>query len=169
MSVTSKPITRHTHDWPMLIAKGGVWLAVASFGGVFWAINGGFSVLGLGVVASSFNESGRLFWAALSAITFPVPVSVPGLPTAQPLIPWLGVIAASLLQIITVYMILKGRRIPPWLMIATGLLSLYDLGTTWFGLGTVAWIEQAGVVIQSLIAIVLTFIVEASVSFLLRR
>lgn len=156
-------------DWPLLLGKVGVWLAIISFGGIFWAINGGFSVLGLEVVATSFNHAGKLFWAAMAAITVPVPVSVPGLPSTQPLIPWLGVIAASLLQVCVGYLKLRGRDIPLWLLLATVLLSGYDMATTFFGLGTVAWIAQAGVVLQGVLAFILTFIVELTVSFMLRR
>src|SRR5438477_13007162 len=98
MSVTSKPITatRAKPDWSLVAGKCGVWLAIISFGGIFFAVNGGFSVLGLQVIAESFNVAGRLAWAALASIVFAVPVHIPGLPTSQPLIPWLGVIAASL-------------------------------------------------------------------------
>src|SRR5689334_20859732 len=99
MSIQSKPLNT-TQRAPsstgcaLVIGKIGMWLAVASFGGIFWAINGGFSVIGLGVLASAFNSAGRLFWAAVSSLTFPVPVTVPGLPETQPLIPWIGVVAA---------------------------------------------------------------------------
>lgn len=156
-------------DWPLLLGKAGVWLAVVAFGGVFWAVNGGFSVIGLEVVASSFNAAGRLFWAAMASITFAVPVSVPGLPASQPLIPWLGVIAASLLQVCVIYLKLRGRDVPMWMMVAAILLSIYDMGTTFFGLGTVAWIARAGFVLQGFLSFILTFIVELTVSFMLRR
>jgi divalent metal cation (Fe/Co/Zn/Cd) transporter len=162
--------TRWTRpDWPVLLALGGVWLAITAFGGVFWAINGGFSVLGLEVVATSFNTAGRLCWAALASITFPVPVHVPGLPQTQPLLPWLGVLAASLLQVCVLYLKLRGRDVPLWMLVAAVLLSLYDLGTTFFGLGTVAWIARAGYILQGLLAVILTFIFEVTVSFMLRR
>src|SRR5437764_4728514 len=127
-------------DWPLALGKVGVCLAIASFGVIFWAINGGFSVIGLEVVATSFNHAGRLFWAAIASVTFPVPVSVPGLPSTQPLFPWLGVIAASLLQVCVIYLKLRGRDIPPWMLLAAVLLSIYDMATTFFGLGTVGWI-----------------------------
>ena len=160
---------RRRLDWPLLLGKVGVWLAIACFGGIFWAINGGFSVIGLQVVATSFNHAGRLFWAAMASVTFPVPVSVVGLPSTQPLIPWLGVIAASLLQVCTIYLKLRGRDIPHWMLLAAVLLSIYDLATTFFGLGTVTWIAQAGLVVQAGLAFILTFIVELTVSFMLRR
>ena len=156
-------------DWPLLLGKIGVWLAIASFGGIFWAINGGFSVIGLEVVATSFNHAGRLFWAAMASVTFPVPVSVPGLPSTQPLFPWLGVIAASLLQVCAIYLKLRGRDIPPWMLLAAMILSIYDMATTFFGLGTVVWIAHAGFVVQGCLAFILTFIVELTVSFMLRR
>jgi hypothetical protein len=160
---------RRRLDWPLLLGKIGVWLAIASFGGIFWAINGGFSVLGLEVVATSFNHAGRLFWAAMTSLTFPVPVRVAGLPTTQPLLPWLGVIAASLLQVCVGYLKLRGRDIPPWMLLAALLLSGYDMATTFFGLGTVGWIARAGVLVQGGLAAILTFIVELTVSFMLRR
>src|SRR5215216_2105499 len=119
-------------DWPLLLGKIGVWLAIVSFGGIFWAINGGFSVIGLEVVATSFNHAGRLFWAAMASITFPVPVSVVGLPSTQPLFPWLGVIAASLLQVCVIYLKLRGRSIPLWMLSAAGILSIYNAATTFF-------------------------------------
>ena len=156
-------------DWPLLLGKVGVWLAIASFGGIFWAINGGFSVIGLEVVATSFNHAGRLFWAAMASVTFPVPVRVTGLPQTQPLFPWLGVIAASLLQVCAIYLKLRGRDIPHWMLVAAVLLSIYDMATTFFGLGTVVRIAQAGPVVQGGLAAILTFIVELTVSFMLRR
>jgi hypothetical protein len=156
-------------DWPILAGKIGMWLTVISFGGVFWAVNGGFSVIGLGVIASSFNEAGRLAWAALTAVRFAVPVQVAGLPLTQPLIPWLGVIAATLLQISVAWLKLSGRLIPPSLLIFAALLSLYDYGTTFFGLGTVVWIAAIGPVAQALIALPLTFGLEATIGYALRR
>src|SRR6266545_6417705 len=86
----SAPPRRHT-DWSLLLGKAGVWLMLVAFGGIIWAINGGFSVLGLSVVASSFNDAGRLFWAFATLWTFHVPVNTPGLPTDQPVLPWAGV------------------------------------------------------------------------------
>jgi divalent metal cation (Fe/Co/Zn/Cd) transporter len=173
-NVRSTPITQRQHqsrDWPMLFAKAGVWLAALSFGGIFWAINGGYSVIGLGVVASSFNEQGRAFWAAMSAITFPIPgpTEALGLSANQPLLPWLGVVSASLLQVVVVYLKLKGREIPRWLLIAATLISAYDLGTTYAGLGTVAWIAGAGFVPQAIIALFITFVVEATIGLMIRR
>jgi hypothetical protein len=156
-------------DWSLTIAKFGVLLALLPFGGIFWAVNGGFSVLGLEVLAGAFNSAGRLFWAAVSAITFDVPARVPGLPTAQPLVPWCGVLAATLLQIALVWRKLRGKSIPTWLVVFTILLSIYDLATTYFGLGTVGWIVRAGFIIQFPIALLLTFGLEATIGYMLRR
>lgn len=164
-----QPIGRQRVDAPILLARLGVWLMVISFGGIFWAINGGFSVIGLGVIASSFNDAGRLAWVALTAITFALPVQVPGVSLAQPLIPWLGVIAASLLQICVTWLKLQGRTIPTWLIVFAGALSIYDLATTFFGIGTIKWIQQAGYVVQGPIAALLTFGLEVTIGFLLRR
>lgn len=157
------------HDWTLTLGKIGVWLAVASFGGIFVAVNGGFSVMGLQVVAEAFNDAGKLLWAALSSLTFPVPIQVPGLPARQPLIPWVGVVSATLLQIVVIYRKLRRKQVPRWMMAAAILLSLYDLGTTYFGLGTVAWIQQAGVAFRGILALIITFIFEVTVSFLLKR
>lgn len=156
-------------DWPLLLGKIGVWLAIASFGGIFWAINGGFSVLGLEVVATSFNHAGRLFWGVVALFTFTIPVQLPGLPNTQPIIPWLGVIAASLLQVCAIYLKLRGRDMPVWMLLAAVLLSVYDMATTFFGLGTVTWIAHAGFAVQGVLAFILTFVVELTVSFMLRR
>jgi hypothetical protein len=156
-------------DWSMAIAKVGVFLAILPFGGIFWAVNGGFSVIGLEVLAGSFNAAGRLLWAAVSAVTFTVPVTVPGLPVAQPLIPWCGVCAATLLQIALIWRKLRGKSIPPWLLIFAVLLSLYDLATTYFGLGTVRWVASAGFIVQAPIALLLTFGLEATIGYMLKR
>lgn len=152
----------------LALGKLGMWLMVASFGGVFWAINGGFSVIGLGVVASSFNDAGRLFWAAVTSWQFRVPVVVSGLPTTQPLIPWIGVGAASLLQISLIWLKLSGRPIPVWLLVSASLMSIYDYATTLLGLGTVAWLARLGLVAQIPIAALFTFGLEGAIGYALR-
>lgn len=151
-----------------MLGRIGMWLMVIAFGGVLWAINGGFSVIGLGVVASSFNDAGRLFWAAASSIQFAVPVKVPGLPETQPLIPWIGVVAGSLLQISVVWRKLSSRTIPTWLLVSAVLMSIYDYTTTLFGLGTVEWISKFGMILQIPLAALFTFAVEAAVGYALR-
>jgi hypothetical protein len=153
----------------ILLGKAGMWLAVASFGGIFWAVNGGFSVIGLGVLASSFNSAGALFWAAVSSWTFPVPVIVPGLPTTQPVIPWIGVVAASLLQISVTWLKLGKQHIPWQLMTTALLLSIYDYATTVAGLGTIPWLAKGGIVPALVIAVPLTFAIEAAIGFALKR
>lgn len=153
----------------LLIGKLGMWLTVASFGGIFWAVNGGFSVIGLGVLASSFNSAGMLFWAAVSTWVFPVPVQVAGLPATQPVIPWVGVVAASLLQISVSWLKLSKRPIPVPLLITAILISVYDYVTTVFGLGTIPWIAVVGLPAQLLVAIPLTFCLEAAIGYALRR
>lgn len=172
MAVTMKPMPsggpRVPRDVDLLVGRAGLWLAVIAFGGVFWAINGGFSVIGLGVFANSFNDSGRLFWAAATSITFTVPVQVRGLPTTQPLIPWVGVIASSCLQISIIWRKLSGRPIPLWLWVAATASSFYDYGTTFFGLGTITWIAALGPYVQAALAVPLTFGLEAMIGYALR-
>jgi hypothetical protein len=181
MPVTSTPINSTAHPsatrpsayanggCALLIGKIGMWMAVLSFGGIFWAVNGGFSVIGLGVLASSFNDAGRLFWAAVSQLTFAVPVSVPGLPTTQPLIPWIGVVAASLLQISVAWLKLSKWAIPKPLLITAVLLSIYDYVTTVAGLGTIPWMAKGGIIPALVIALPLTFAIEAAIGFALKR
>lgn len=176
MPVTSTPLgstarpSAYAHGGcAILIGKLGMWLAVISFGGIFWAVNGGYSVIGLGVLASSFNSAGVLFWAAVSTWTFAVPVKVAGLPATQPLIPWIGVVAASLLQISVAWLKLSKHAIPWQLMTTALLLSIYDYATTVAGLGTIPWLAKGGIVPALVIAIPLTFAIEASIGFALKR
>jgi hypothetical protein len=156
-------------DWSLTLGMIAVWLAVVAFGAIIWAVNGGFSVIGLRVVAEAFNDAGRLLYAQISAVTFRLPVAVPGLATDQPLIPWIGVLAASILQVVVMYRKLAGLSVPPILGIAVAVLSAYDLGTTFFGLGTVAWVVTAGIVVRGLLAVLLTFSIEVVLSVLLRQ
>lgn len=156
-------------DWTLALGRLGAWLAVIAFGSVFWAINGGFSVAGLPIVAGAFNDAGRIFWAGMEAIRFSVPISVPGIPTDQPLLPWIGVVAASLLQVVILYRTLRGLPIPLWMWLTAAALSVYDYTTTYFGLGTVVWIAQAGMIVQGVLTFILTFIVEGIVGLLLKR
>lgn len=143
----------------------GLWLAVGSFGGAVWAINGGFSVLGLEVIATSFNSAGRVFWAGVSTWTF----TVPNVEEAQPIVPWAGVVSASLLQVVVLLLRLLKSAIPRELLVAAVVLSLYDYGTTGFGLYTVEWAKRIGAVPTALIALALTFTLEFVVALLLRR
>jgi hypothetical protein len=173
MSVTSRPLpdpptSGRASNIDLLVGKLGMWLAVIAFGGVFWSINGGFSVIGLGVLANAFNDSGRLFWAAATSIQFTVPVQVRGLPTTQPLIPWLGVVASSCLQVSIIWRKLSGRSIPLWLWVAASASSCYDYATTFFGLGTIVWIAALGWGLQAALAIPLTFGLEAMIGYALR-
>lgn len=175
MPVTSTPInsTVRPHaqsgGCAIMLGKAGMWLAVASFGGIFWAVNGGFSVIGLGVLAQAFNSAGVLFWAAVSSWTFPVPVAVPGLPTTQPVIPWIGVVAASLLQISVAWLRMNKQAIPAPLLIVAALLSVYDYATTFFGLGTVTWLARGGPIPALLLALPLTFMLEIAIGYALKR
>ena len=176
MAVTSTPMgaNQRPSAWSnggcaILLGKLGMWLAVIAFGGIFWAVNGGYSVIGLGVLASSFNSPALLFWAAISQFTFPVPVKVAGLPTTQPLIPWIGVVAASLLQISVAWLKLSKHAIPWQLLLTAVLLSIYDYATTVAGLGTIPWLAKGGIVPPLVIAVPLTFVVETAIGYALKR
>jgi hypothetical protein len=166
---TARPSAYANGGCAILLGKLGMWLAVLSFGGIFWAVNGGFSVIGLGVLASSFNAAGVLFWAAVSTWTFPVPVQVAGLPATQPLIPWIGVIAASLLQISIAWLKLSKVSIPRPLLVVGVLLSIYEYVTTFYGLGTIPWLAPGGPVPAAVLAVPLTFTLEIAIGYALKR
>lgn len=175
MPVTSTPIGSTAHPQAqsggcaIMLGKLGMWMAVASFGGLFWAVNGGFSVIGLGVLASAFNSAGMLFWAAVSSWTFPVPAPVQGLPTTQPVLPWIGVVSASLLQISVAWLRMNKQAIPYPLLIIAALLSVYDYATTFFGLTTIPWLARGGPIPALLLAVPLTFMLEIAIGYALKR
>lgn len=170
MTVTSRDIKepRKRIDWSMLLARVAVGLALTCFGGIFWAVNGGFSVLGVQVAANAFNDAGRIFWAIVSQWRFPVP-AVPGLPASQPVIPWIGVVAATIIQIVIVFRRLRRLSLPRWLIATALLLSAYDLASTYYGLGTVAWVASGGFFVQSLLTILLTFTIEIIIGAVLKE
>jgi hypothetical protein len=138
-------------------------------GGLFFAVNGGYSIVGLETIANAFNAPGRFLWASVSALSFRVPVSVMGLPETQPAVPWCIVIGTSLLQVVTSWRKLTGRSVPRWLMGFTIVISGYDIITTFVGFGTVPWIITAGILVQVPLAVLFTFGFEGAVSFLLRK
>lgn len=153
----------------VLIGWSGLVIGVVVFGGVFWAINGGFSVIGLGVVASAFNDAGTVFWSLMTQWTFDLPGNVPGVPQRLPVLPWAGVLAASMLQVSVILLRLLRWPVPRVLGVAAGLFSLYDFGTTYFGLGTAAWMRDVHNAFQFLLTIVITFIVEAALALILEQ
>lgn len=143
-------------------------MALCAFGGIVFAINGGFSVLGLEHGAQKFNSAGVIFWNIVSRWQFPTP-AIPGLPSSQPIIPWLGVTAASLLQIVVIYRRLTHKKIPLYMVAGAVALSLYDLATTFYGLSTVAWSASAGIFVQLLLTLLITFAFETSVSITIKE
>lgn len=148
----------------------GLYLGVAAFAGVIWAINGGYSVRGLQVIAYAFNEAGVLAWAWISALQFQIPVGdLPGISELQPVIPWAGVVAASLLQTSVLTLRILHQRTPPALVVAAGLFSLYDYGTTFFGLETAAWLQDAPFLFVAIFGLILSFIIEIIASFLIGK
>lgn len=157
-------------SWAGIIGEIGIWLIVASFGGVVWAINGGFSVLGLEEIARSFNTYGMIFWSLMSAWTFEIPAAAKAnLPAVQPVLPWVGVVGASLVQIVVIFMRIMKQKIPGVLVFVVFLVSLYDLGTTYRGTGAVSWLAEAPVLARGVLSILITFVFEAIVGFLLGR
>ena len=160
---------RRGPDWSLLLIKLGGWLAVIAFGGLFWLVNGGFSVRGLEALSAQFGPGGLLFWEAVSGIKLPWRFAIPGVPPTQPLVPWLGVVAASLIQVGIVWRKLQGKPIPLWVVGIGAVMSIYDFATTFFGFGTLQWVQWAGPVAQIPISLLFTFGLELLIGFLLRR
>jgi hypothetical protein len=152
-------------DWSLLLIKLGGWLAVVAFGGLFWLVNGGFSVRGLEAIAKAFGTGGALFWAFVAGLPVPLPAGIP----AQPLVPWLGVVAATLIQIGIIWRMAQKRRVPVWVALVGLLLSVYDVVTTFFGFGTLAWVQRAGLIAQLPLTVLFTFGLELLIGLLLRN
>lgn len=159
--------TKQKIDWPIVAGKLAVWLALASFGGIVWTINGGFSVLGLEVISLSFNDAGKVFWSAMTQWSFALPIATDALPGTQPVLPWCGVVSSSILQVAVLYLTLKKRPVPQWLLIAATDASIYDYGTTLFGLNVTSWLRGASWIIKCIFALIITFLLEVTLSFML--
>lgn len=169
--VTSRDITPpagQRRDWSLELGRYGVLLASVVFGGVFWAINGGFSVVGLRNIATSFNDGGRLFWAMIEQWSFITP-SAPGLPRTQPVLPWLGVVSASIVQFVLIFRKMRGLYIPRWLYITALALSIYDFATTYSGLASVSWLRGVGPIVLGILTLALSFCFEFVASMLLKE
>jgi hypothetical protein len=143
----ASPPPRSGFDPSLLLIKLGGWLAVIAFGGLFWLVNGGFSVLGLEVVSKLFGT---------------------GIPP-QPIVPWLGVVAATFIQIGITWRAILRKPIPVWVIAIGVLLSGYDVATTFFGFGTLQWVQQAGPLAQIPLTLLFTFGLELLVGYLLRN
>src|ERR1700754_413907 len=169
MAITSKDIKEPTRrDYSLVLGRAGVLLALVAFGGIIFAINGGFSVLGLEHGAQQFNAAGRIFWAIVSRWRFSTPAVV-GLPSSQPIIPWVGVTAATILQIVVIYRRLTKKKIPLYMIVTALALSFYDLATTFYGLRQVNWAASAGIGVQVFLTIVITFAFEFAVSISIKE
>lgn len=168
--------------WPSLrgldlsdaMGRLGVWMVLAGFALVWWGLNGGYSVVGLGLGAQVIGGYAVVFHALLTAWTFPMPVeasvmALAGLPISQPVLPWMGVVGATILQIVIVYRKLRHLPIRRGILIAGAAMSLYDVATTFVGVGTISWVPGLTVVGQGLIAVVLTFGLEGIIALLLER
>lgn len=138
------------------------WGVTLTFGGVIWAVNGGYSVLGLERVAALFNSWGSLFWRAMALW------QVPLLDASLPVLPWVLVAGTTILQIVALLGRLRRWRLPGWLYAAAVVVSFYDLGTTHAGLLVESWLTGVPWPIVLALATVLTFTFELIVSLLLR-
>jgi hypothetical protein len=151
-----------TFDWSEALGMAGVVLVVGSLGLIVWAINGGYSVEGLPVLAALFNDVGAAFYAALSQVTF----AVPYFGGQQPLFPWAFVIGTTCVQIVAIYRTLQNQSQGPIFWLVAAGASLYDYITTFLGLDSEPWLASAPDLVPGILALVLTFIVETVVSFL---
>lgn len=159
-------------DWSLWVGKIALWMAIAGFGLVWWGLNGSYSVLGLKVGAELFGPKAQLFYELIAAWRFTVPLDPDlvmrfSLPVIQPVLPWIGVIATSLLQITITYRRARNLHIPAWLSIAALVLSGYDMVTTWYGLSEIDWVKVGGVLIHTPLTIILTFGLELLTGLLL--
>lgn len=176
MAVTSQkihgddeqPKARRGPDLSLLLIKVGGWLIVIAVGLLFWLVNGGFSVRGLEAISTQFDAGGKLFWAAIAGIPAPITFAIPGLPPTQPLIPWLGVVGTSAIQIGIVWRARQRLPIYWWLIVLGLVMSTYDLATTIYGFGTLQWAQALGIWAQGLLGIFFTFGLEILIGILLK-
>ena len=170
MAVRSEDVkAAGTADPSLWLGKVGAWLIVLALGGLFFAVNGGYSVIGLDAVSRQLNGPGAVMWLLISSWKFLLPIEAPGLPIEQPAIPWLLVLGSSCLQVAIIWRKLSGKRIPTWLIALAVAMSLYDVASTFVGFGTVVWVKQAGWLLQVPLTVLFTFGLEVVVGFLLRR
>lgn len=153
-------------DWSMTLLRVAGWLCVIAFGGLFWLVNGSFSVVGLRVIALQVGDGGVLFWRAVSAWHTTYSADTIG---QQPIVPWLGVIAASLFQVAIIVRSIQRKPVPVWAYILGTILSVYDFATTFSGFGTLQWVTSAGPLAQIPLTILFTFGLESLIGYLLRR
>lgn len=183
MAVTSQPLNNGQptpgivqrvarHSFLMDLAVIGLVLALIPISIVWWGINGAYSVAGVGVAAQAFGEVPFMFYSLVASwqFRFPVPKAATALalPTLQPVLLWGMVVGATFLEIALLAFKFRGAHVPVWLLIAATLFSAYDFGTTWYGLGLVTWVAQAGEWFQVILAIILTFGLEIILSLTFR-
>jgi len=139
------------------------WAVTATFGGGIWAINGGYSVAGLELVAGLFNAWGQVFWRAMALWQITL------LDTPVPVLPWVLVWGTTMLQIVALLGHLRHWRLPAWLYLAAVVVSAYDLITTHAGLLSEEWLLGVPWPLVLLLATAITFTFEAIMSLLLRN
>lgn len=153
-------------NWSQIITDLGVGLAALAFGIPLFIVNGGLSVQGLGAFLVSLGSTGQTAWDAISVWQMNLP-NVRGLPHVQPVLPWIGVVAATICQIMVAWLKRQGRPIPQRLAVAVLALSIYDLATTFNGTSEVSWIVRYGWVAQVPAALFITFAFEIALGVLL--
>jgi hypothetical protein len=89
--------------------------------------------------------------------------------SGQPIVPWLGVISATAMQIAVTHRAARRKHIPlqGWLICAG--LSLYDAVTTFAGLSTNPWVIERGLWIQIPATIIITFGFELAVGLIVKK
>lgn len=174
-NVTSKPLNSPAprDAGSACLGLAGVVLLLVSIGPLIILLNGGYSIVGMGWLASKLGAYGQLFWQLATTFTVDVPIAErAGLPLAQPVLPWLMVGGMSFLQI----SLLAGRRRQnsPWIAGAGVLVSVFDYVTTVAGLALLPWMAGLGVLrwlwfpVAAVLAVPVTFGFEGLVARVLR-
>lgn len=164
MSVRSYdiPAPRPRRDFSMTLAGLAGSLALLPFLIILMTVNGGYSVAGLEGLAAKFNNEGRIFWSVISSWTFAIDrAALLGLPVAQPVLPWAGVVGTNLLQIVLIYRKITGRKIPYWMWTLGILASIYDVSSTFVGVSTVGLLVDTWLPVRAVATGLITFLTES--------
>lgn len=133
-NVRSTPLTSSRKGAGGISIIGIIFLLIA-IGPLFWLLNGGYSIQGMQWLAEHVGAYGRLFWQVATLVTINVPIAErAGLPTEQPVIPWLFVFGTSFLQIGLFVRRMRRAYLEPVLDISGAAVSLFDYITTMLGL-----------------------------------
>jgi hypothetical protein len=144
-------VTKRTPGLPVLSRLGALLLLI-SVGPLFFLLNGGYSIQGIGWICEHTGTYGQLFWALANKVTVPVPGF-----EAQSAFLWGLVLGITVLE----FSILRPKNLRPDLL--GGVASAFDFGTTAIGLGFLAFAQNRGLLtilwwaIAVIVSVPLTF------------